>query len=105
MYFSGLIIGVAVFLIIGIMHPVVIKGYYYLGIKVWWAFLAIGIICVVASLFIPHQITSIIIAVVGMSFLWGIHELFEQRERVRKGWHKANPKFADTAHQQYDEEK
>ena len=94
MSFMGVIIGIAVFLIIGIMHAVVIKGYYYFGIKVWWAFLVIGIISVAVSIFIPNQIVSIIIAVVGMSFLWGIHELFEQRERVRKGWQPANPKHA-----------
>ena len=31
-------------------------------------------------------ILSILLAVWGASSLWGIGELFEQRERVAKGW-------------------
>ncbi|MDR1712592.1 MAG: DUF4491 family protein [Coriobacteriales bacterium] len=92
MGFTGIIIGVAAFAIIGVMHPVVIKSYYYIGLKVWPAFLLIGGACLVASLFVPNQIASIIIAVLGVSFLWGIHELFEQKERVEKGWYPANPR-------------
>jgi hypothetical protein len=90
--FTGVIIGVAVFAIIGIMHPVVIKSYYYLGLKIWYAFLAIGIVCVAVSVFIPNLIASLIVAIFGFSFLWGIHELFEEKQRVAKGWHPGNPK-------------
>ncbi|MDR1421976.1 MAG: DUF4491 family protein [Coriobacteriales bacterium] len=92
MDFSGIILGAATFLIIGVMHPVVIKSYYYLGLKVWYAFLVIGIACAIASVFIPNLLVSIIVSIVGFSFLWGIHELFSERKRVRKGWHPANPK-------------
>ena len=35
---------------------------------------------------------SSILAGVGMSCLWSILELFEQEERVKKGWFPANPK-------------
>lgn len=31
MYFEGLIIGIGAFLIIGVFHPIVIKGEYYIG--------------------------------------------------------------------------
>lgn len=34
----GLIIGAATFLIIGLFHPLVIKGEYYFGVKIWWMF-------------------------------------------------------------------
>ena len=30
---TGVIIGLSTFLIIGLFHPLVIKGYYYLGLK------------------------------------------------------------------------
>jgi hypothetical protein len=88
---TGFIIGVAAFAIIGIMHPVVIKGYYYFGLRIWYIFLAVGLFCLAASLFIAHLIASVVVAIVGISFLWGIHELFEERKRVQKGWHPANP--------------
>ena len=48
---TGIVIGIATFLIIGIFHPMVTKGEY-----------------------------------------WSIGELFEQRERVAKGWFPKNPK-------------
>jgi len=39
-----------------------------------------------ASLWVENLILSILLAVWGASSLWGIGELFEQRERVAKGW-------------------
>ena len=35
---------------------------------------------------VENLILSILLAVWGASSLWGIGELFEQRERVAKGW-------------------
>ena len=35
LHFTGVIIGVATFLIIGLFHPIVIKGEYYFGVKIW----------------------------------------------------------------------
>ncbi|MDR2683795.1 MAG: DUF4491 family protein, partial [Prevotellaceae bacterium] len=40
---SGLIIGICTFLIIGIFHPIVIKGEYHFSTKIWWIFLLAGI--------------------------------------------------------------
>ena len=42
MHFEGLAMGVIVFLIIGVFHPVVIKVEYYFGKKVWPVFFVIG---------------------------------------------------------------
>ncbi len=50
MNFSGIIVGAAVFLSIGICNPAVIKMEYYLGKKGWWVWLAMGFICCVVSL-------------------------------------------------------
>lgn len=46
----GLAIGIITFLIIGLFHPLVIKGEYYFGRKIRWAFLIAGVIATVATL-------------------------------------------------------
>ena len=92
MNYLGLITAVVTFLIIGLFHPIVIKAEYYFGVKCWWAFLVAGLAFIGASLVIESQMGSIILGVVGCSCLWSILEVFEQRERVRKGWFPANPK-------------
>ena len=91
----GLIIAVTTFLVIGIFHPIVIKSEYYFGVKCWWAFLISGIAFIVASLFTDNEILSPVLGVVGCSCLWSILEVFEQRQRVKKGWFPMNPKRKD----------
>ena len=86
MHFTGLIIGVATFLIIGLFHPLVIKGEYYFGVKIWWAFALMGIVAIALSVAISNVLWSTLLAVWGASSLWSIGELFEQRKRVEKGW-------------------
>ena len=86
MYFTGLIIGVATFLIIGLFHPLVIKGEYYFGVRCWWVFALMGVVAVAASLMVEDVLWSTLLAVWGASAFWSIGELFEQRKRVEKGW-------------------
>lgn len=88
----GLAIGIATFLIIGLFHPVVIKTEYYFGTRPWWIFLAIGIAAVAASVIIADVFWSSILGVFGFSSFWTIKELFEQRDRVIKGWFPKNPR-------------
>lgn len=88
----GIIIGLAAFLIIGVFHPIVIKSEYYLGKRIWPLFLIFGTLFIVMSIFIKNQVLSAIIAVTGFSCLWSIHEIFEQEQRVKKGWFPKNPK-------------
>lgn len=83
---TGLVIGVATFFIIGLFHPMVIKGEYYFGVKCWWVFALMGAVAIVASLMVGEVMWSTLLAVWGASSFWSTHELFEQRERVRKGW-------------------
>ena len=92
MNFTGLIIGIATFLIIGLFHPIVIKAEYYLGTKCWWMFALAGIIFIVLSILIENIILSTILGVFGFSSFWSILELFEQKKRVEKGWFPKNPK-------------
>lgn len=91
MSFDGVIIGAGAFSIIGILHPVVIKTEYYVGAKAWPLFLIGGLLFILLSLFSGSTIMSSLLAVLGFSLLWSIHELFEQARRVEKGWFPSNP--------------
>ena len=92
MNWSGIIIGLASFVIIGIFHPVVIKCEYYFGAKVWPVFLVLGLVGLGVSLMIEDDILSGIIGVLGFCLLWSILELRKQEERVSNGWFPRNPK-------------
>ena len=92
MNYSGLILGVATFLLIGVFHVIVVKGEYYFSKKIWPLFLATGITSLFISLFISSPVISSLIAVFGITCLWSIRELFEQEDRVKKGWFPKNPK-------------
>ena len=92
MHFSGIIIAISCFLIIGLFHPIVIKTEYYTGTKFWWMFLIVGILSLLSALFIANSLYSAILGIFGASSLWSIKELFEQRDRVKRGWFPMNPK-------------
>lgn len=91
MYFNGIIIAVITFFTIGVFHPIVIKCEFYFSCKVWPVFAVLGCVFAACSLFIENSILSSVFGVTGCSCFWTIKELFEQRERVRKGWFPANP--------------
>lgn len=95
MHFTGVIIAVFTFLIIGLCHPLVIKMEYYSGTRYWWVLLIVGIIAVVGALLVGSVILSSILGVIGASLLWGIGELFHQKKRVKRGWFPMNPKRKD----------
>jgi hypothetical protein len=95
MYFTGIIISLSTFLIIGLFHPVVIKVEYYLGTRPWWLFLVGGIVAIAASINVSDVILSSLLGVLGASLLWSIGELFSQKKRVEKGWFPMNPKRKD----------
>ena len=92
LYFSGLVIAVCTFLIIGVFHPIVIKVEYYFGSRYWWVFLVAGLMFIGAAVFMESIIASALLGVAGASCLWSIGEIIEQRERVKKGWFPMNPK-------------
>ena len=89
---AGLFIGICTFLIIGIFHPIVVKAEYYWGTKSWWIFLILGILGVAGSLAIEDVILSSLLGVFAFSSFWTIKEVFEQEDRVKKGWFPKNPK-------------
>lgn len=91
MNFTGIIVGLATFMIIGMFHPLVIKAEYHFGVRCWWVFLLAGIVFSACSLLIDGTIFSTILGVAAFSSFWSILELIHQKERVRKGWFPEGP--------------
>lgn len=87
----GLLVGLSTFLIIGLFHPLVIKAEYYIGVKSWVLFALGGVAFGITSLLTEGLVLSTILGVVAFSSFWSILEVFQQRERVRKGWFPAGP--------------
>ena len=91
MQLKGILIGLISFLSIGLFHPLVIKGEYYFSKSIWPAFALFGAVMLAVSLKVKNIIASAGAAVVGMSSFWSIKELYEQEQRVAKGWFPKNP--------------
>lgn len=89
---EGVLIGLATFLIIGLFHPLVIKGEYHYGRKCRWWFLGAGILFMAATLMVRNTMWSSLLGVTAFSCFWSIKEINEQVERVRKGWFPRNPR-------------
>lgn len=87
----GPLVGLCAFLIIGIFHPIVIKTEYYTGTRYWWVFLLVGLLAMAGSLLIEDVAISGMVGVFAFCCFWSIMELFEQKERVRKGWFPKRP--------------
>lgn len=90
MNFDGLIFSAAALFIMGIYHPIVIKAEYHFSQKIWPLFAAIGIACLIASLYLKGVI-SYTVAFLGATNMWCIIELKQQAKRVAKGWFPKNP--------------
>ena len=95
MNLNGIIVGAAVFFIIGICHPIVIKMEYYWGKQSWWVLALAGLIFALASLFFTQPVWSTILGAAAFSCFWGIHEIIAQEKRVLKGWFPENPKRSE----------
>lgn len=91
-HLAGLAIGICTFLIIGLFHPIVIKVEYYTGTKYWWVFLLLGLVGGIMTIFISDIFLSTLLGFFSFSSFWTIKELFEQVDRVKKGWFPKNPK-------------
>lgn len=71
----GITAGLFTFLIIGLFHPLVIKGYYYFGLRVRYAFLIMGIIAAVAAFMVEDNMWSTLLGVLAFSSFWSIKEI------------------------------
>ena len=88
---SGLLVGAYSFINIIIAREICILGEFYFTKKLWIAFLIIGIASLIFSTHIDSLIITTILGITGFTYLWGIHEIIEQEERVSKGWYPKNP--------------
>ena len=91
MNFTGIIIGGALFLMIGIFHPIVIKAEYYYGTKCWHIFALVCLLTLIGSILISSTVLSVLLGSFAFSCFWSILELFEQKKRVERGWFPKNP--------------
>lgn len=91
MMWVGLVIGFFGLFIIGMGFVWVIRMEYYLG-YLWWPYpLAIGVLLIIASLFVSNGLISALMGIAGGSFVWGATELKEQAVRAELGWFRFNP--------------
>ncbi len=95
----GLLLGVVTFFIIGLGFVWVIRGERFLG-YLWWPYIiGLGVLLVLASLFVSSDWGSALLGAVGASLVWGATELKEQAIRAELGWFpfrakKIQPPFA-----------
>jgi hypothetical protein len=91
MNYFGLLTGLATLLIIGLGFPLVIQGERRFG-YLWWPYMmTIGIAFIIASLLVQIDWLSVVIGVLGATFVWGSTELKEQAVRAEIGWYPFNP--------------
>ncbi|MCX7609162.1 MAG: DUF4491 family protein [Anaerolineales bacterium] len=96
----GLVIGILTLLIIGLGFPLVILTERYLG-YLWWPYmLGIGMVLIGLACFLPGDIASALVGVLGATFAWGATELRDQARRAELGWfpyrrYKIRPPLAD----------
>ena len=83
-HLAGIVIGVATFLIIGIFHPLVTKGEYYFGVRIWWIFLLMGIAAVIGSVLVENIVWSTLLAVWGRLFVLEYRRIVRTAQAGRK---------------------
>jgi uncharacterized protein DUF4491 len=87
MNFTGLTLGIATLLIIGLGFVWVIRGERYFGF-LWWPYvMGSGVLLVIASLLVSSLWASALLGAFGASLLWGSTELKEQAVRAEIGWY------------------
>ncbi|MBI5841935.1 MAG: DUF4491 family protein [Chloroflexi bacterium] len=86
MNYFGILVGIATLLIIGLGFPLVIRGERTFGYLCWPYMMGLGILIILASLFIQNNWLCVIVAVIGATFVWGSTELKEQAVRAELGW-------------------
>ena len=92
MNWGGILLGAASFVIIGLFHPIVIRAEYHFGKGCWPVFLTVGLLLAAASLAVSNLYAGALLGILAFSCFWSIRELFEQDQRVKKGWFPKNEK-------------
>ena len=86
MNYFGFLMGLATLFIIGLGFPLVIRGERYFGYLCWPYMMALGILIIIASLLMQVDWLSVVVGVLGATFVWGSTELKEQAVRTEIGW-------------------
>ena len=86
----GITMGFITLLIIGFGFPLVIRSERYFGYLCWPYMMGIGLVGIFASLFISTNWLSVVVGVLGATFIWGSTELKEQAVRTELGWYPFN---------------
>lgn len=82
----GIFAGLVTLLIIGLGFPLVIHGERILGL-LWWPYMmGLGLLLIAGSLFLSAGWASLLVGVLGATFVWGSTELKEQAVRTELGW-------------------
>jgi Domain of unknown function (DUF4491) len=87
----GLLAGLTTVLIIGLGFPLVIHVERLFGYASWPYLLAIGMLLIAGSAFVPNGWLSVAVGVAGATFAWGSTELSAQAVRAEMGWYPYNP--------------
>ena len=84
---TGLTLGIATLLVIGLGFVWVIRGERYFGF-LWWPYvMGSGVLLVVVSLLVSSVWVSALLGAFGASLVWGSTELKEQAVRAEIGWY------------------
>ena len=82
----GILSGLVTLLIIGLGFPLVSHGERVFG-YLWWPYMmALGLALVILSFFFSPDWASLLLGVLGATFIWGSTELKEQAVRAELGW-------------------
>lgn len=84
MAFIGLAFGLYVMVTIGIYHVLVVKVEGRFGVGMWKAFCAVGILCLLVSLFAKETSHSMFWGYNAFINFWSIREMHEQPVRRRR---------------------
>ncbi len=84
MQYTGLILGLVTFVMIGFLHVAVVKIERLWGSQLWPGFIVLGLLLGAASLFVDDILVSALLGVNGFLFAWSGPELKKQKERVEQ---------------------
>lgn len=90
MGWQGVFVGLSVFVMIGVCHPLVVWLEYKVGRGVWWVLAVVGVAFFGLSLFV-WGVVSVLLGGAGAAMLYSALEVRRQYRRVVLGRAKRNP--------------
>jgi hypothetical protein len=99
---TGIIFGLFSALVIGLGFVWVIRFEYLVGAYRWKWVLALGLLIIAASMFMPNFALAAVLGIAGGSIAWGALELPHQEERVDHGLFRAHPRRGERPRIKHD---